>query len=370
MDASGATGSRPRRLLTTFGAIAALVVCAAIATALADPKPDPSRTAAEPIEIKASQIVDFDRSRPGQKRFGRLEYRGGLVLTSSHAGFGGWSGLVVEGDGRRFLAISDAGSWLTGEISYEGSRPKALTGTRIGPILGIKGKSLSRSRDRDAEAVVVAEGSLAKGLVLISFERTHRIGRFPISIDGLGAPLGYIALPPEMRRMSANKGLEAICVLSGGPQRGALVALSERYPSSTGEHVGWLQSGAAWTGLSIRNIGGFDLVDCVGLADGSLLVLERRFRWSEVLSGVRSRLRQFTSAEIRAGGLMQGTILLEADMGQEIDNLEGLAVHNGPNGETVLTLISDDNFRSWFQRAILLQFALVGETAAVKAPPK
>ena len=40
--------------------------------------------------------------------------------------------------------------------------------------------------------------------------------------------------------------------------------------------------------------------------------------------------------------------------------MEGLAVHRDADGETVLTLISDDNF-SPLQRTLLLQFTLVGE---------
>jgi hypothetical protein len=39
--------------------------------------------------------------------------------------------------------------------------------------------------------------------------------------------------------------------------------------------------------------------------------------------------------------------------------MEGLAVHQTPAGEAVLTLISDDNF-SALQRTELLQFTLVG----------
>jgi hypothetical protein len=38
--------------------------------------------------------------------------------------------------------------------------------------------------------------------------------------------------------------------------------------------------------------------------------------------------------------------------------MEGLSVHRSPSGETVLTLISDDNF-SPVQRTLLLQFTLV-----------
>jgi hypothetical protein len=45
-------------------------------------------------------------------------------------------------------------------------------------------------------------------------------------------------------------------------------------------------------------------------------------------------------------------------MGFQIDNMEGLSVHRSASGETVLTLVSDDNF-SIIQRTILLQFTLL-----------
>ena len=40
-----------------------------------------------------------------------------------------------------------------------------------------------------------------------------------------------------------------------------------------------------------------------------------------------------------------------------IDNMEGLAVRRGPKGETLLYMISDNNF-SPFQRTVLLMFEL------------
>jgi hypothetical protein len=51
---------------------------------------------------------------------------------------------------------------------------------------------------------------------------------------------------------------------------------------------------------------------------------------------------------------------LEADMGYQLDNMEGLSVHRDGNGEIVLTLISDDNFFP-LQRTLLLQFTLIEE---------
>ena len=38
--------------------------------------------------------------------------------------------------------------------------------------------------------------------------------------------------------------------------------------------------------------------------------------------------------------------------------MEGLAVHRGAAGETVLSLISDDNFNHFLQRTVFLQFTL------------
>ena len=56
--------------------------------------------------------------------------------------------------------------------------------------------------------------------------------------------------------------------------------------------------------------------------------------------------------------MLEGTTLMSADMGFQIDNMEGISVHKAASGETVLTLVSDDNF-SIIQRTILLQFTLL-----------
>jgi hypothetical protein len=51
---------------------------------------------------------------------------------------------------------------------------------------------------------------------------------------------------------------------------------------------------------------------------------------------------------------------MSADMGYQIDNLEGLSVNRTSRGDVMLTMVSDDNF-SRLQRTILLQFTLIGE---------
>ena len=77
-------------------------------------------------------------------------------------------------------------------------------------------------------------------------------------------------------------------------------------------------------------------------------------------AGVAVRLRRIPLAEFAPGALLNGPILMEADLGYEIDNMEGLAVHRAANGDVVLTLVSDDNF-SVIQRTVLLQFTLLDQ---------
>ncbi len=332
----------------------------------AEPKPDLAGLAVETIAVESRRIDHFLKSDPLKRSFGRLEFRGGLVLSSPSRNFGGWSGLEIDADGRRLVAVSDAGIWMTAELAYDGVKPTGLSNARLGPLLGTGGVPLVKEKDRDSEGVVLLDGTLSKGRLLISFERNHRIGRFPITDMGVGAPTGYLTLPPDARRQSPNKSLESVCIIRGGPNKGAVVALSERFPGRGDQlHRGWMQNPAAaqaaWVALAIRDADGFDLTDCRGLADGSLLVLERRFRWSSWYEGVKSRLRHFKTAEIVSGAAMEGEVLLDVDMDHEIDNLEGLGIHRGAQGETVLTMVSDNNFNSLLQRTVLLQFTLKGE---------
>ena len=72
------------------------------------------------------------------------------------------------------------------------------------------------------------------------------------------------------------------------------------------------------------------------------------------------RIRRIPLADIKQGALVDGPALIEADLAYQIDNMEGIAVHRNARGETIITLVSDDNF-SVLQRNLLLQFALVGE---------
>ena len=332
----------------------------------AETKPDVGSLAAGPVSVAATPITSFNRIGGSETQFGKLEFRGGLVLTAPDArNFGGWSGLALDADGKRFVAVSDAGVWMTGAIAYDGARPAKLTDTRMGPILAQDGKPLKRNRDRDAEAVALTSGSIASGTLMIAFEQNSRIARYDIGGDGLSAARSFLVKPNALRNMRRNNGLEAMTILKGGPLKGSTIAMSERLYDSARNHTGWIWTGDDAQAFHLTNIGDFDVTDAASDDDGTLYVLERRFRW---LEGVKMRVRRVPAGELRPGQTAEGEILIEANLEQEIDNMEGLAITRGASSETILTMISDDNYNHFLQRTLLLQFSLK-DTQTAKTRP-
>ena len=109
--------------------------------------------------------------------------------------------------------------------------------------------------------------------------------------------------------------------------------------------------------FSVKRSDDFDVTDCTILPPGDLLLVERRYSPAR---GVAMRIRRIPIAAIEEGALVDGKVLIEADLAYQIDNMEGIVVHRNAAGETVITLVSDDNF-SVIQRNLLLQFVLVGD---------
>ena len=140
----------------------------------------------------------------------------------------------------------------------------------------------------------------------------------------------------------------------GGPLAGTLIAISERGLDARGNILGFLIGGPGAGTFTVKRSDEFDISDCAVTPRNELLLLERRFSW---LRGVAMRIRSVPLASVKPGALLDGKELIFADMGSQIDNMEGLSVHRSTDGALVLTLISDDNF-SPLQRTLLLQFTL------------
>src|SRR5271167_2164566 len=99
--------SRRRFLVSTAAGLSAIAM-SDVAWAQPATKPAEKAAAAEEfsltapvsIEVNARPIASLDRSDRSRLRFGALEYRSGLFLTSRFAGFGGLSELGSTPKGR------------------------------------------------------------------------------------------------------------------------------------------------------------------------------------------------------------------------------------------------------------------------------
>ncbi|MEX0752896.1 MAG: esterase-like activity of phytase family protein [Xanthobacteraceae bacterium] len=331
------------RLRRAIGVAAAVLLLAA--PAYAQPGA-PAR-----IVIHSTPISSFDNRDKELRRFGLLEYRGGLRLTSSSKEFGGLSSIRIDPDGAHFIAVTDKARWLRGRIVYAGSTPAGIADVQMAPMLDVNGDRLSARGWYDTESIAEDGGTLYVGI-----ERVHRIVKFDFAKDGLRARGVPIPLPVEIGRLRWNKGLEALAVVPDGlPLAGTLIAISETADAS-GNVKGFLIGGPSHGEFAVKRTDDFDVGDCALLPGGDMLLLERRASW---LRGA-VRIRRIALADLRPGAAVDGPVIFYADFGQEIDNLEGLGVHRAATGEIVLTLVSDDNF-SPLQRTLLLQFTLVGE---------
>src|SRR5260370_29727710 len=104
------------------------------------------------IEVNARPLRSFDTSDHQRVRFGSLEYRSGLILTSRFPGFGGLSGLRLDAKGERFIAISHHGSWFTGRIVYRRREMIGLDDVQAAPLLGPDRRPITASGWFDSES--------------------------------------------------------------------------------------------------------------------------------------------------------------------------------------------------------------------------
>jgi hypothetical protein len=303
------------------------------------------------IEVKARAIASFDPADHSHVRFGSLQYRSGLVLTSPFPGFGGLSGLRLDAKGERFISFSDKGSWFTGRILYQGSDMTGLADVEAAPMLGPDGKPITTRGWFDSESIAL-DGSL----VYIGLERANMVLRFDFSKGFTRALAEVVPMPSAVKKLPFNRGLEALVMVPKGlPLAGTLIALSERGLDRDGNLIAFLVGGPAPGQFSVRRTDSFDISDATLLPSGELLVLERKF---SLANGVGIRIRRIPLKSLAPGAVVDGPSIFDADLGSEIDNMEGIDAYVTPEGDTVLTLVSDDNF-SLIQRTLLLQFTLM-----------
>lgn len=308
---------------------------------------------AEPVEVKVTAQPIRQLMADGRVRVGHLEFRGGLVLTADSKDFGGISGLTIDAKGEDFLALTDRGRWLRGRILSDGDTPTGLADVVIAPMLGADGRPLAAQGRGDTESLARTPDGYAVGI-----ERKQEIWSFR-SADPLDTKGRRITSGGPLARLGYNEGIEALTWLPGkfaASKNGVLVAIAEKSPSNEDALPGYIVRGGRLAPFTIVRHPDFDATDIAIAPDGTAYLLERRFTWA---TGVGMRVRRFPASAIRPGAKIDGEIIFTADRTAQIDNMEALAIHVNAAGETILTVMSDDNFSS-IQRTLLLRFAVVG----------
>ena len=309
-------------------------------------------TPVEPMEISVRPITQFQIGRD-VRNFGPLEFVGGLEMTSYARDFGGLSSFRFLKPGSDFIGVADTGFWFFGTISRDDrQRPSGVKNFRMTQMVGEKGQPLDRKWDADAEGLAVRDG-----IATVGFERNHRIAQFRIdpggAMQGPFRQLDFLVPKYELRQ---NRGFETVAWSDpAGPHKGALVIVSEKSLDKAGNNFAAILGGPHKGIFTVRRDGtGFDITDGAFLPDGDLLLLERSF---SMAAGVKMRLRRIAADGIRKGAVADGPVLMQADMGYRIDNMEGLDVWRRADGALMVSLISDDN-RSILQRNLYLEFIL------------
>ncbi len=330
-----------------FSTARSLLVVCLLAAACTGASLPPAGAKEQALEIH-SRALPLRLDEPGATSVGRLLWRGGLSIKANSRSFGGWSDLHVTPDGHTLTSISDQGAWFTATIDYDAQGNLAgLSSGQIGKLLGLDGQPLIDKAEADAEGMA----RLPDGSWLVSFERQHRLWRYPTLSS---TPIPFDG-PADIGRQPSNGGIETLTALPDG----RVIAISEEYSLRPGTLVGWIGQPTTggryeWQTFAYAKTPDFNPTAIARLPDGSFATIERAF---DFIRGVRCRVMRFDAAELRPGGTVRARELAFLASPYAVDNLEGLAVTQGSRGETLLWLISDDNFNP-LQRNILLLFEL------------
>ncbi len=266
----------------------------------------------------------------------RAVLRGAFVWDADDPAFGGFSGIEVTESGRSFIALSDRGYLARGSFQRSDGQ---ITGATLESLVRLRGRARVPLSLAESDSEGLALGP--DGRLFISFEWTHGLREV---ISDLGET-GPLLTTPDFDTLQDNSSLEALAIDGDG----ALYTIPERSGLYTRPFPVYRYRDGVWDQpFALPRRGSF-LVSGADIGpDGRLYVLERDF----IGLGFRSRVRRFE---------MDGTgevTLLETGLFTH-DNLEGISVWQDGD-DLVMTMISDDNFRS-LQRTEIVEYLLTGD---------
>lgn len=300
---------------------------------------------AAPLQLESTSIP-LSEENPAIKTVGKLEYRGGLRLRSKDENFGGLSGLAISLDGSVLRAVTDKGNWIRAKPTLDGlGNLVGLTDVNMAPLLDTDGMEIRSKIRKDAESLFRIKGGYA-----VTFENKHRLLKYQereFPFQGYGIP---VAAPQQIFEAHFNKGMEAAVAL----KEGRTVVIAENFPQEGKYISGWVLQKKRWRPFGYVRTELFQPSGAALLPSGNLLILERRFSF---LGGFASRLAIIPHRAIRPGATVRSAEIARLEPPLAEENFEGAAAYRNKKGETIIYIVSDDNFFS-LQSTLLLMFKL------------
>lgn len=307
-----------------------------------------------PISVTALPITQFKNQEIGSA-VDQLVWRGGMVLDGPED-FGGISGLTFVND-TWFVTVTDRGNFISGRIDVgSNGTVKATREVNLTAIQNSKGEDLPPNYSRDAEAVeaILRDGEVAA--VRVGFENLTRVADFELESFRPSGAAKEVVIPSSLSNLRTNKSIEAVCIAPDtSPVAGSTLLMTEGEFTNNGDHVGFLLGDRDHGPITLKKVSNFSPTDCAFLPNGDLLVLERGTGFFTFTM----QLRRIDANAVAPNAMLTGRVILEAS-GNDIDNMEGLAIRQTPGGASRIVIISDDNFNNW-ERTLWLEFGLPGE---------
>jgi hypothetical protein len=259
---------------------------------------------------------------------------GSHVWTMKNDRFGGMSAIEVDAGGTGFVALSDRGAVVPGTFQRDGEgRIAGVTAGPLGVLRSRKPGALPHSRS-DSEGLAIAPD----GTIYISFEIAPRVLRYE-TLFGLAE---YLPIPRDFSKMPSNGALETLAVGSDG----TLYVLPEKSIRRDGAFSVYRFRDGSWDQpFTLPDVGGFLPVGGDFGPDGRFYLLERGLG----PLGFSTRVRRFV---LSGDGVDAGETLLQTEAGTH-GNLEGIGVWRDTTGRLRLTMIADNNFKSFLDTQIV-----------------
>ena len=287
-----------------------------------------------------TRTVKLDDNNYERDRVGRLEWRGGFEITSTDNRFGGLSGLHIDPKGERITAVSDRGYWFHAGLRYKNEQLSGLSDPQMSIMKDQRGNPV-KGVTADAESIATNDGES----MLVSFERRHRVWAYKAS----ATPPKQIYMPKRLRKLRNNGGIEAMTYTC----ENRLLLVAEKNKTRDMNVNGWLQNRQSWDEFTYKTVAGYQPTGATTLPDCRIMFLERSFRF---IAGFAIRVTIVNQDKLHTGAEITAQEIARFEFPAIVDNFEGIAARKSKSGETLVYILSDDNYNP-LQRTLLLMFA-------------